>query len=56
MLLTPLSFVLVRRMGYVALYSLRDADFPVWPGVFGKPFVMLRVPEDIDLAFVRSFV
>ena len=46
----------LRRCAYLALFTLRGRIMPPWPGSQAKPPTMLRIPEDIDWTFVKSFL
>jgi hypothetical protein len=45
-----------RRCAYQALFAIRGAIMPAWPGLYANPQTMLRIPEDVDWAFVESFI
>src|SRR5439155_18152753 len=45
----------IRRAAYHGLFILRDLQL-TWPGLAARPPTELRIPEDIDWAFVNSFL
>lgn len=43
-----------RRCAYQALCAIDGRQMPSWPGLFADPPSMLRIPDDVDWAFVNA--
>ena len=46
----------VRFGAYVSLHGVRGIPLTPWPGLLNRPPTLPRIPEDIDLRFVQSFL
>jgi len=46
----------VRFAAYISLYGVRGVPITPWPGLLTRPPTLPRIPQDIDLSFVESFL
>ena len=45
-----------RFAAYASLYTVRGTPLTPWPGLLTRPPTVPRIPQDIDLPFVKSFL